>query len=54
MDSLDKGSIFVTILEKKIQICNDETKKEYFFRIYDPLLNGPHRGAIKKKIFTFN
>nr|QUV73909.1 Ycf1 [Impatiens cyanantha] len=49
MDSLDKGSIFVTILEKKIQICNDETKKEYFFRIYDPLLNGPHRGAIKKR-----
>ncbi|YP_009692411.1 Ycf1 (chloroplast) [Impatiens glandulifera] len=49
MDSLDKGSIFLTILEKKIQICNDETKKEYFFRIYDPLLNGSHRGAIKKK-----
>nr|YP_010179091.1 hypothetical protein Ycf1 [Impatiens mengtszeana]QUV74087.1 Ycf1 [Impatiens monticola]QUV75308.1 hypothetical protein Ycf1 [Impatiens mengtszeana] len=49
IDSLDKGSIFVTILEKKIRICNDETKKEYFSRIYDPLLNGPHRRAIKKK-----
>nr|YP_010242717.1 Ycf1 [Impatiens linearisepala]QTJ25850.1 Ycf1 [Impatiens linearisepala] len=48
IDSLDKGSIFVTILEKKIRICNDETKKKYFSRIYDPLLNGPHRGAIKK------
>nr|YP_010209605.1 Ycf1 [Impatiens davidii]UBA17547.1 Ycf1 [Impatiens davidii] len=49
IDSLDKGSIFETILENKIQICNDETKKEYFFRIYDPLLNGPHRRAKKKK-----
>nr|YP_010267289.1 hypothetical protein Ycf1 [Impatiens macrovexilla var. yaoshanensis]UIF93850.1 hypothetical protein Ycf1 [Impatiens macrovexilla var. yaoshanensis] len=49
IDSLDKGSIFETILEKKIQICNDNTKKEYFSRIYDPLLNGPHRRAIKKK-----
>nr|UVW93675.1 Ycf1 [Impatiens balsamina] len=47
--NLDKGSIFITILEKKIRICNDETKKEYFFRIDDPLLNGPHRRAIKKK-----
>nr|YP_010693998.1 Ycf1 [Impatiens arguta]WCD66690.1 Ycf1 [Impatiens arguta] len=50
IDSLDKESIFVTILEKKIRICNDETKKEYFSRIYDPLLNGLHRRAIKKKV----
>nr|YP_009473676.1 Ycf1 [Impatiens piufanensis]AVI69932.1 Ycf1 [Impatiens piufanensis] len=49
IDSLDKGSIFETILEKKIRICNDDTKKEYFYRIYDPLLNGPHRRGIKKK-----
>nr|WCD67104.1 Ycf1 [Impatiens sp. 7ak] len=49
IESLDKGSIFETILEKKIRICNDKTKKEYFYRIYDPLLNGPHRRAIKKK-----
>nr|YP_010036035.1 Ycf1 [Impatiens alpicola]QQQ89347.1 Ycf1 [Impatiens alpicola] len=49
IDNLDKGSIFETILEKKIRICNDDTKKEYFSRIYDPFLNGPHRRAKKKK-----
>nr|YP_009568907.1 hypothetical protein RF1 [Marcgravia coriacea]QBC67932.1 hypothetical protein RF1 [Marcgravia coriacea] len=47
-DTLDKGSISVTILEKKIRLCNDETKKEYLPKIYDPLLNGPHRATIKK------
>nr|YP_010694247.1 Ycf1 [Impatiens morsei]WCD66939.1 Ycf1 [Impatiens morsei] len=49
IDSLYKGSIFITLLDKKIRICNDETKKEYFYRIYDPLLNGPHRVGIKKR-----
>nr|WCD67017.1 Ycf1 [Impatiens morsei] len=49
INSLYKGSIFITLLDKKIRICNDETKKKSFYRIYDPLLNGPHRVGIKKR-----
>ena len=29
-------------------MCNDKTKKEYLPKIYDPFLNGPYRGRIKK------
>nr|YP_009473587.1 Ycf1 [Hydrocera triflora]AVI69843.1 Ycf1 [Hydrocera triflora] len=49
IDSLDKGCVFITLLEKKIRICNDETKKEYLPKLYDPLLNGPRRAGIKKR-----
>nr|QMJ95948.1 Ycf1 [Xanthoceras sorbifolium] len=46
---LDKGSISLNVLEKKTQLCNDETKKEYLPKKYDPFLHGPSRGRIKKK-----
>nr|YP_009419549.1 hypothetical chloroplast RF1 [Sladenia celastrifolia]ASM46141.1 hypothetical chloroplast RF1 [Sladenia celastrifolia] len=49
IEALDKGSIYLDILEKRIRLCNDETKKEYLPKIYDPFLNGPHRGTIKKR-----
>nr|YP_009698083.1 Ycf1 [Cornus peruviana]QEJ85090.1 Ycf1 [Cornus peruviana] len=45
---LDGGSLSLDILEKKIRLCNDETKKEYLPKMYDPLLNGSSRGIIKK------
>nr|YP_010581035.1 hypothetical protein RF1 [Sarracenia alata]YP_010581045.1 hypothetical protein RF1 [Sarracenia alata]UZT27354.1 hypothetical protein RF1 [Sarracenia alata]UZT27361.1 hypothetical protein RF1 [Sarracenia alata] len=45
---LDKGSLSLNILEKKIRLCNDEIQKEYLPKIYDPFLNGPQRGTIKK------
>nr|YP_010997394.1 hypothetical protein RF1 [Darlingtonia californica]UZS76920.1 hypothetical protein RF1 [Darlingtonia californica] len=45
---LDKGSLSLDILEKRIRLCNDEIKKEYLPKIYDPFLNGPQRGTIKK------
>nr|YP_009562790.1 hypothetical chloroplast RF1 [Clethra delavayi]QAV58315.1 hypothetical chloroplast RF1 [Clethra delavayi] len=48
IEALDKGALFLDILEKRIRLCNDETKKEYLTKIYDPFLNGPHRGTIKK------
>lgn len=32
---------------------NNETEKEYLTKIYDPLLNGPYRGQIKK-LFLFS
>nr|YP_010512033.1 hypothetical protein Ycf1 [Amburana cearensis]UXL83357.1 hypothetical protein Ycf1 [Amburana cearensis] len=45
---LDKEFILLDILEKQIRLCNDETKTKYLPKIYDPLLNGPCRGRIKK------
>nr|CUR05118.1 ycf1 [Acacia obtecta]CUR05138.1 ycf1 [Acacia obtecta] len=51
-EALDKGFFALDVLEKKIRLCNDETKK-YLPKIYDPLLNGPYRGRIKKS-FLFS
>nr|WAX37665.1 hypothetical chloroplast RF1 [Emblica urinaria] len=44
--TLDKKSFSLNTLEKKIRLCNDETKKEYLSKIYDPFLSGPYRGRI--------
>nr|USG57668.1 hypothetical protein RF1 [Primula ranunculoides] len=46
METLDKGSFFIDIIEKKIRLCNEGNKKENLRQIYDPFLNGPHRGRI--------
>ena len=51
-EALDKEFFAFDVLEKKIRLCNDETKK-YLPKIYDPFLNGPYRGRIKKS-FLFN
>nr|YP_010428520.1 hypothetical chloroplast RF1 [Tetracera sarmentosa]USO20363.1 hypothetical chloroplast RF1 [Tetracera sarmentosa] len=45
---LDKRSHTLNILEKRTRLCNDKTKNEYLTKIYDPLINGPYRGTIKK------
>nr|YP_010163268.1 Ycf1 [Podalyria calyptrata]QRI61060.1 Ycf1 [Podalyria calyptrata] len=45
---LDKEFILPNRVEKKIRLSNDDTKKKYLPKIYDPLLNGPYRGRIKK------
>nr|YP_009770059.1 hypothetical chloroplast RF19 [Genista tinctoria]QIT00761.1 hypothetical chloroplast RF19 [Genista tinctoria] len=45
---LDKEFIPLDIFEKRIRLCNAETKKKYLPKIYDPFLNGPCRGRIKK------
>nr|WNM89796.1 hypothetical chloroplast RF19 [Sophora moorcroftiana] len=44
---LDKEFIPLDILEKRIRLCNDETKTKYLPKTYDPFLNGPCRGRIK-------
>nr|YP_009127417.1 hypothetical chloroplast RF19 [Haematoxylum brasiletto]AHY33032.1 hypothetical chloroplast RF19 [Haematoxylum brasiletto] len=49
---LDKEFFALDVLEKRIRLCNDETKKKYLPKIYDPFLNGPYRGRIKKS-FSF-
>nr|QGU84384.1 hypothetical chloroplast RF19 [Casearia velutina] len=46
VEALDKGSLVLNILEKKTRLCNDETKKEYLPKIYDPLLSGLYRGKV--------
>nr|UEN67684.1 hypothetical chloroplast RF1 [Picrasma quassioides] len=46
---LDKGSLTRDVLEKRTQLCNDDTTKKYLPKIYDPFLDGPYRGRIKKK-----
>nr|YP_009766980.1 Ycf1 [Ateleia glazioveana]QIS97515.1 Ycf1 [Ateleia glazioveana] len=50
---IDKEFFLVDILEKRIRLSNDETKTKYLPKIYDPFLNGPCRGRIKK-IFSPN
>nr|YP_009745552.1 hypothetical chloroplast RF1 [Tribulus terrestris]QIH29924.1 hypothetical chloroplast RF1 [Tribulus terrestris] len=47
VQALDKGSIARDVLEKSIRLCNDETRKEYLPKKYDPFLNGPYRGKMK-------
>nr|YP_009942409.1 hypothetical chloroplast RF19 [Tropaeolum pentaphyllum]QOC71578.1 hypothetical chloroplast RF19 [Tropaeolum pentaphyllum] len=45
---LDKGSLGSTILEKRTQFSNNETKKEYLPKMDNPFLHGSYRGRIKK------
>jgi hypothetical protein len=41
------------VLEKRIRLCNNKTKKEYFPTISDPLLNRPYRGQINYLFILF-
>lgn len=50
LEVLDKESLSLDILETRTRLCNDDTKKEYMPKMYDPLLNGPYRGTIKKGV----
>nr|WAX01852.1 Ycf1 protein [Garuga floribunda var. gamblei] len=45
---LDKGSLTLNVLEKRTKLCNDETKKKYLPKIYDPFVHGSFRGRIQK------
>ncbi|YP_009092362.1 putative chloroplast RF19 (chloroplast) [Macadamia integrifolia] len=47
-ETLDKGSLTLDILEKKIRVCNDKIKEECLPKEYDAFLKGPYRGRIKK------
>nr|YP_010528446.1 hypothetical chloroplast RF1 [Paraquilegia microphylla]UXW65261.1 hypothetical chloroplast RF1 [Paraquilegia microphylla] len=49
MEALDTESLALDVLEKRTRLCNDETEQECLPKMYDPLLNGPHRGTIKKR-----
>nr|UDH55188.1 Ycf1 protein [Amorpha californica var. napensis] len=47
---LDNEFIPLDIFEKRIRLCNDETKTKYLPKKYDPFLNGPYRVQIKKSL----
>nr|UDF85816.1 hypothetical protein RF1 [Pittosporum obcordatum] len=51
IEALDMGfrKFDIDILEKITRLCNDETKKGYLPKKYDPFLNGSYRGTKKKK-----
>nr|AEX93995.1 hypothetical chloroplast RF19 [Echeandia sp. Steele 1101]APO11859.1 hypothetical chloroplast RF19 [Echeandia sp. Steele 1101] len=44
----EKGFLGLDMLEKRTRLCDDENEQEYLPKIYDPFLNGPCRGTIKK------
>nr|YP_009341931.1 hypothetical chloroplast RF1 [Aletris spicata]ALV25484.1 hypothetical chloroplast RF1 [Aletris spicata] len=46
--ALEKESLFLDMLEKKTRLCNDENEQKCLPKMYDPFLNGPCRGTIKK------
>uniref|UniRef100_A0AAU6N539 Protein TIC 214 n=1 Tax=Potentilla x subdigitata TaxID=3121419 RepID=A0AAU6N539_9ROSA len=46
--TLINESVVLNVLEKRTRLCNDKTKKEYLPQLYDPFINGPYRGRIKK------
>nr|YP_010757060.1 hypothetical chloroplast RF1 [Triumfetta japonica]UNV38778.1 hypothetical chloroplast RF1 [Triumfetta japonica] len=50
VESLDKESFDLGILEKRTRFSNNETQKEYLPKLYDPFLHGPCRGRIKKGV----
>nr|WKK48650.1 Ycf1 protein [Rotala rotundifolia] len=53
IEALDKECIILNALQKKIRFCNDETKKDYLPKIYDPFLTGSRRGK-SKKAFSYS
>nr|YP_009436364.1 hypothetical chloroplast RF1 [Cyphia belfastica]YP_009436381.1 hypothetical chloroplast RF1 [Cyphia belfastica]ATG26542.1 hypothetical chloroplast RF1 [Cyphia belfastica]ATG26559.1 hypothetical chloroplast RF1 [Cyphia belfastica] len=52
IEALDAGLPFLNILEKRTRVCTDKTKKTCLPKMYDPFLNGPYRGRIKKLIHS--
>lgn len=47
LDKKDKQFLSPNTFEKRIRLCNDEAKKKYLPKKYDPLLSGCYRGRIK-------
>nr|UPX05087.1 photosystem I assembly protein Ycf1 [Nymphaea cf. capensis MG-2022] len=48
IEAIDKGSLILDVVEKRARLCNDEEEQECLPKFYDPLLNGPYRGTVKK------
>nr|YP_010039678.1 hypothetical chloroplast RF19 [Vatica odorata]QOY46088.1 hypothetical chloroplast RF19 [Vatica odorata] len=48
VETLEKKSFDLNILQNKTRLCKNETKKEYCPQKYDPFLYGSYRGRIQK------
>lgn len=48
IEALDKEYISLNILEIRIRLCNNNSRKEYFSKRYDPFLSGSYRRTIYK------
>nr|AXO65991.1 Ycf1 [Thelymitra antennifera] len=47
----NEGSPGLNMLEKRTILCDDEKKKKFLPKIYDPFFNGPYRG-MRKKLYS--
>nr|YP_010371821.1 hypothetical chloroplast RF19 [Magnolia cubensis]UOU86740.1 hypothetical chloroplast RF19 [Magnolia cubensis] len=48
IETLDRGTLTLDVLEKRARLCNNENEQECLPKIYDPFLNGSYRGTTKK------
>nr|YP_010484200.1 Ycf1 protein [Piper umbellatum]UVV36310.1 Ycf1 protein [Piper umbellatum] len=48
IEAIEKGSVSIDVLEKRIRLCHDENEQKCLPKWYDPFFNGPYRGTITK------
>nr|YP_009935639.1 Ycf1 [Saururus chinensis]QNS38040.1 Ycf1 [Saururus chinensis] len=48
IEAIEKGSLSIDVLEKRIRLCHDENEEKCLPKWYDPFFNGPYRGTITK------
>uniref|UniRef100_UPI0030FF0705 hypothetical protein RF1 n=1 Tax=Verhuellia lunaria TaxID=447313 RepID=UPI0030FF0705 len=48
IEAIEKGSVSIDVLEKRIRLCHDENEQKCLPKWYDPFFNGPFRGTITK------
>uniref|UniRef100_UPI0030FEA710 hypothetical protein RF1 n=1 Tax=Manekia incurva TaxID=1072615 RepID=UPI0030FEA710 len=48
IEAIEKGSVSIDVLEKRIRLCDDENEQKCLPKWYDPFFNGPYRGTITK------
>nr|YP_010848564.1 hypothetical protein RF1 [Tabernaemontana bovina]WEV93215.1 hypothetical protein RF1 [Tabernaemontana bovina] len=53
IEALDKGSLFLDILETRTRLYNDDIKNEYFPKMYDPFLTGTYRVTMKIRLLPY-
>nr|QQY98054.1 hypothetical protein RF1 [Houttuynia cordata] len=46
IEAIEKGSLSIDVLEKRIRLCHDENEQKCLPKWYDPFFNGPYRGTI--------
>uniref|UniRef100_UPI0030FDF873 hypothetical protein RF1 n=1 Tax=Anemopsis californica TaxID=108407 RepID=UPI0030FDF873 len=46
IEAIEKGSLSIDVLEKRIRLCHDENEQKCLPKWYDPFFNGSYRGTI--------